>query len=110
MLGLDRQSYSSTAILIWFIRPKVQWAGTAPAGTSSASTLIFFLQSRKLDLEYVPTAEECDSYIKNIRTYLEEFGLRHLANPLRRPFVWFFKGYKDAMKWVILNYAFLNNL
>jgi len=81
-----------------------------PFDPSKEMTFLTFCTIMEAGFEYVPTEDEYETYHKNISTYLKEFGLRQLANPFRRPFGWFFKGYRDAIKSVTDNYAFLHKV
>jgi len=81
-----------------------------PFDPSKEMTFLTFSTILEAGFEYVPTPEECDAYIQNLSTYLKEFGLKQLANPFRRPFGWFFQGYRDAMKAETRNISFRNKI
>lgn len=60
--------------------------------------------------EHDVTYEEFERYAQNAETFLLEFGFRHIANPLRRQFGWFFSGYRKAIEASRENYFFLEKV
>lgn len=48
--------------------------------------------------EYIATREEFEACIANAHAFLQEFGFKQVANPLRRYFGWFLPTYHKALK------------
>ena len=77
---------------------------------SEEMTQLTYFTIMKAGFEYDVTEEEYRRYVNNVHGFLREFGLRQVANPLRRPFGWFLAGYRNAIRGVHENFGFLQNI
>ena len=74
---------------------------------SREMTYLTFCTIMEAGFECEPSLEEFERYTGNLNNFLREFGFRQIGNPFRRPFGWFLKDYRTAMRSTEENVAYL---